>query len=172
MTSKDLEHRDWLLFSTQKMIQRIDPKISVKIIPNPNVEDGKLLIVSEISETSIGKLFFLTNTDQNNNYFHLESQEVFLKDHAESIHIPGLDEIALEMFRDSDTKAFISEPFNKTHAPFSESYIKNATNGIVRSYPDLVDKLTSIIPNSIRTYHNVKKFKLVFNPNKTSASSL
>ena len=44
MSDKDLDHRDWLLLSTQKMIQRVDPKISVKIIPNPNVADGKLLI--------------------------------------------------------------------------------------------------------------------------------
>jgi len=164
MSNKDLDHRDWLLVSTQKMIQRVDPKISVKIIPNPNAADGKLLIASEISEESTENLIFITNTDQNNNYFYLQDIEVYISNCSDPIHIPGFKEIVIEMFRDSDSKAFLTESFNKTHSPFSKSYIKTATNGKVNSLGDLVDKLTYIIPNSIRTYNIVKKFKFVFNP--------
>ena len=53
----DLKHRDWLLFSTQRMIQKVDETITVSIRDTPN--GGKILIASGISESSIEKLSFL-----------------------------------------------------------------------------------------------------------------
>jgi methylglyoxal synthase len=89
----DLKHRDWLLYSTKRIIQSVDENISVEIIDTPN--GGKKLIASEITEADIDKIAFLTNTDQNNNYLYLEDFQVYIAGSISPLNIPGLKETVM-----------------------------------------------------------------------------
>ena len=90
INNPDFEQRDWLLFSMQQLIENVDPNISINII---KAGESKLLIASNITEDSIIKLSFLTNSDFNNNYLYLENFSVFLNSYNEPLNIPGLSEI-------------------------------------------------------------------------------
>ncbi len=59
----DLQHRDWLLFTQQALISKVNPNISTDIVDRDN--GSKVLIISDIPEDSIKDLLFITNTDNN-----------------------------------------------------------------------------------------------------------
>jgi len=105
MHEQDLSHRDWLLYSTKRLIQSVDENIPVEIVDTPN--GGKKLIASEITEADIDKIAFLTNTDQNNNYLYLEDFQVYLIGSISPLNIPGLKETVMNLFRASDTDSFL-----------------------------------------------------------------
>ena len=71
MDEQDLKHRDWLLYSTKRLLQKTGAEsISIDIQDLPN--DRKVLFAGGITESMIDNLQFLVNTDQNNNYLYLE----------------------------------------------------------------------------------------------------
>jgi hypothetical protein len=59
----DLQHRDWLLFTQQALISKINPNISTDIVDRNN--GSKVLIISDIPEGGLKDLLFITNTDNN-----------------------------------------------------------------------------------------------------------
>ena len=59
----DLKHRDWLLFTQQALISKVNPNISTEIVDRNN--GSKVLIISDIPEGGIKDLLFITNTDNN-----------------------------------------------------------------------------------------------------------
>ena len=169
MTTPDLGHRDWLLFTQIKLIQSVDKDVSTQIVDTPN--GGKNLIVSGISDATIEKLKFLTNSDQNNNYLYLESFSVFVYGFSEPINIPGLDEIAINLFQSSDVNNFLLN--NKTHIPFTRDNVIN-NSGVNRipgfdptkitTFSYFIDLLTKIIPFSPNTDLKTKIYQIILNP--------
>jgi len=158
--SRDLEHRDWVLYTQKALFASIDPNISAIIQDFPNGK--KKLIVSNISENTIEKLAFLTNTDQNNNYLYLEDFGVNLFGFPEPLNIPGLLEITLELFRDSDLDNYLEG--SKTKIPFTGKNITENSGIVVNSFPEFIDILTNTIPYSTRTFGRVKYFEFILNP--------
>jgi hypothetical protein len=155
----DLKHRDWLLFTTKRMIQSVDETISVDIVDTPN--GGKLLIASGITEAAIDKLTFLTNTDQNNNYLYLEDLKVYVAGFFTPLNIPGLTETVVNVFRSSDADQFVLG--NKLHAPFLGSNY-NTPYLTVTSFSDYVDAFSSLTPYAPTTLGRVKTYEITLNP--------
>jgi hypothetical protein len=154
LNNPDFEQRDWLLFSMQQLIENVDPNISVNII---NAGKSKLLIASNITEDSISKLSFLSNSDFNNNYLYLEHFSVFLNSYNEPLNIPGLSEIVINQYRRSDIiYGFIQG--KKTFQPFTSCNLGNI------NFNDMVDNITSIIPGCTNTKNKIKLYEIVLNP--------
>lgn len=153
----DLKHRDWLLFSTKSLILSVDQNISIQIIDTP--DGGKRLIANGITDNSIEKLYFITNTDGNNNYLYLEEFNVYKKNSSKPLNIPGLDDIMKNAFRSSDALNFISD--NKTHKPFVGSNFKTASSDTFSQY---IDELTGFLPNTLTTKGVEKTYEIILNP--------
>jgi hypothetical protein len=152
--STDLKHRDWLLFSQQKVIQLNAPSVTSRI--SYVADGGARLTLSNISEADLVKLNFLTNTDHNNNYLYLETATVNLSTSVSPLLISGLNDTMLDIFRLSDLTSYLAG--SKTHIPFSDT----AFNGI--SVGAFIDNLTAALPTVPDTYGIPKKFTLVLNP--------
>jgi len=157
-SNPDLKHLDWLLFSTEKLIQSVNTNISTQIVKS----SGKnLLIVSNVSEEDINNLFFLVNTDQNNNYLYLESFSLFYQGASKSVDIPGLELIIINNFRKSDIDGFISK--KDVHYPFDvKKFVGSDFTGTTLS--EFIDHYTGLIPFAPSTYGKVKTYSFVLNP--------
>lgn len=160
MSNSDLKSRDWLAFSTKQLIAKVDPSISVDLIYNS--EGGMQIILDNISEKSMNKLQFLTNTDQNNNYLYLETLFVYINGSLSPLNVPGLSEIAITLYQAADINEFTAG--NKLKTPFSSKNINNTSLPPNSTFNDLVDSLTSIIPFIQSTYQKTKTYKIILNP--------
>jgi hypothetical protein len=155
----DLLHRDWLLFSTSKMIQAVDQSISINIIDTKN--GGKRLIASGISEESIGKLNFIVNTDINNNYLYLEDFKVYVFGNYTPFSIFGLKEIMINVYHASDVQGFLKG--EKTHSPFDVQNFRD-TSFTGKTFSQYIDQLTGLLSYTPHTSNKVKTYQITLNP--------
>lgn len=153
MSKPDLQHRDWLLYSQERLIRDIDPNISVDI--TTTATGVKQLVVTNISEASLGKLKFITNTDQNNNYLYLYCFKVFIFGSPTPLNIDGLCESVINIFRNSDINSFINQ--EKVFQPFKNNNFNDS------SISEFVDNYTSLSPLSPKTSNLIKTYKLLLN---------
>ena len=163
--STDLTSRDWVAASTKQLVLSIDPTVSVEFQYYPN--GGMKIFLSNISESTIGKLSFLTNTDFNNNYLYLEDLKVFINSHYSSLDIPGLFEISNSLYKQSDITAFLAG--NKVKQPFAPSNIQDTSLPPGSTFNDLVDSLSGLIPYVEHTINRVKTYQIVLNPDYAGA---
>jgi hypothetical protein len=154
---EELTHMDWLFFSQQKLIENVDPNVSITY--ESTRDGGKSMIISGIDEKMIDKLTFLTNTDQNNNYLYLESFSVYVSGLVKPLEIPGINDIVLNIYRNSDIYSFIVG--NKLHDPFN--VVKNIKNTTFtgRTFGKFIDDYTSLIPYILSTSGRKKTFEVV-----------
>jgi hypothetical protein len=158
-SSRELQHRDWLLYSTKKIIQSIDQNVSVDIIERPN--NTKVLVASGINQESIDKLIFLVNTDQNNNYLYLEDFQVYIIGAYSPLDIPGFNETCMNIFRASDIDGFLLG--NKTHNPFNPINFQNSTfKGT--TFSQFVDEYSGLLPYTADTFNETKTYQITLNP--------
>jgi len=157
-SSSDLTHANWLLFSIQQLIHNVNDNISTEIVSS---QGKNLLFVSGVSEADIDNLYFLTNTDQNNNYLYLETFSVIYEGSNNNVNIPGLQTIMINNFRQSDISGFVSG--NKLHYPFSTKNFKS-TSFTGNTLSEFIDQYTSLVPFAASTYGNVKTYSFVLNP--------
>jgi hypothetical protein len=158
--SNDLTSRDWVAASTKQLVLSIDASVSVEFQYYP---DGRMnIILNNISESTIGKLSFLTNTDFNNNYLYLEEFSVFIDNGNSPLDIPGLEEIADSMYKQADIASFLAG--NKVKQPFAPSNIQNSSLPPGSTFNELVDALSGLIPYVENTINYVKTYKIVLNP--------
>ena len=167
--SKDLTSRDWLLNSTKSLILSVDTNISVEIVDKPN--NGKVLIATGIKESSMDKLKFIVNTDQNNNYLYLEDFQVYLHGHFTPLVVPGLTDVVINAFRNSDIKAFINN--EKVHYPFVAGNMMTQ-NRPSYTFSTFIDAYTGLLSNIFGTYGSVKVYSITLNPdyNEPAAARL
>jgi len=155
----DLKHRDWLLFTQQALITKINPNISTEIVDRDN--GSKVLIISDIPEGSIKDLLFITNTDNNNNYGYLEEFNVFKFGSSIPLNIPGLSDIVKNIYRYSDMNAFLSK--STTHDPFNpKNFVNSSFKG--QSFTEFVDELTALLPFTTDTGSITTTYQIIFNP--------
>ena len=157
--SQDLTSRDWLLHSTKTLILSIDQNISVDIVDT--VDNGKVLIASQISEASIEKLKFLVNTDQNNNYFYLADFQIYLAGSNSPLVVPGLKEVIINAYRTSDINAFVKS--EKVHFPFVVGNMMTA-NKPTYTFSTFIDAYTGLLANIFGTYGSVKLYSITLKP--------
>lgn len=98
-----VDTKDWLLNSQKALILKVDANISTAI-----VNDGinKKLYVENVSEGIIDKLYFITNTDQNNNYLYIEDFKVYIGGSPTLCPIQGLDDTVKDVYYNSDISSF------------------------------------------------------------------
>ena len=106
LLSPDLTHADWWIRTCTKLLQKVDTSLRFTVV---KVEKTQHLMVENISETTLSKLFFLVNTDQNNNYGYLEALQVFVKDDYSrtAIPIPGFSTLANAIWNEADAVGFV-----------------------------------------------------------------
>ena len=162
-SSPDLKHRDWLLASTQKLIQQIDNNVIINITETDNgtTSGGRIITISNISEETIDKLPFLVNTDQNNNYLYLENFSVYLNNQPNPIMFPQLTIVTKQMYANSDITGFTSNA--KTHTPFAVENLGN-TNYKGNTFSGYVDLLSSSTAWVTPTTGKQKTYTAVLNP--------
>lgn len=157
-STPDLTHADWLMFSTQELIHNVNENISTEIVSS---QGKRLIFVSGVSEADIDNLYFLTNTDQNNNYLYLETFSIVYEGSNNNVNIPGLEIMMKNNFRQSDIAGFVSD--NKLHYPFTTKNFKSSSfTGNTLS--EFIDQYTSLVPFAASTYGKVKTYSFVLNP--------
>ena len=156
--SSDLNHSDWLLNSITKIMESIDAKISVN--GETTNSGGKRIFIYGVDEVAIDKLYFLTNTDQNNNYLYIEDFKVYLDNNSYPFEIAGLKMIAKSMYYHSDIFAFLSG--NKIQIPFDVANITN-TSYTGKTFSGYIDYLSSVIPYIEITSGHIKKYEIILN---------
>jgi len=157
---EDLTHADWWIRTTTKLLQQVDTAMRFTVV---KVGKTKHLVIENISEATLAKLFFLVNTDQNNNYGYLEMLLVFVKDdYSENpIPIPGFSTLANAIWNQADAEGFIKG--QKTQTAFLNPLNNPYTNEPL-TIPEYVDWITAIIPWAPKTFGKEKIFTLVLNP--------
>jgi hypothetical protein len=158
----DLTHADWWIRTIVKILQQIDSALRFSISTHAN--DTKHLHIDNISEETLPKLYFLTNTDQNNNYGYLEDFFVYTtNDYSRTpINIPGgFSELAQCLFQNSDAKAFLNG--DKTHKPFFQPLINPVTKKPL-SMKNYIDMITSTMPWNPQTTGFIQYYSIVVNP--------
>ena len=153
--SKDLTSRDWLLNSTKSIILSIDQNICVDIVDTP--KNGKILIATQISESSIDKLKFLVNSDQNNNYLYLADFQIYLAGSNSPLVVPGLKEVIINAYRNSDINAFVKS--EKVHYPFVVGNMMTQ-NRPTYTFSTFIDAYTGLLANIFGTYGSVKVYSI------------
>jgi hypothetical protein len=193
---RDFKHEDWLLFSQQKLIESIDPNVSITYVDKPR--GGRNLVISGINPNNIDDYEFITNTDQNNNYLYLEKFNVYVNSAFKPSEIPGLNDTMINLFRNSDMKSFLKEN-SKTHKPFTienindDSFIKmfdnydkdssgniwvegtmvyNATTQVYNiRFSKFIDAYTTLTPYVIKTSNSSNnRYELILNPDLNVSS--
>ena len=162
----DLTHRDWVLYSQRLLCLKVNPNLSVQIVEEG---DKRLLVISNISDRDLHALYFLVNTDQNNNYLYPELFEVTIADSPTPLHIPGLSQIMLNLYRYSDITTFVAGSA-KTHAPFSLSSLNSLIapcDTKITSWSEYIGKLSSMAPLGVRVAGKTLTYRLVLNPDLT-----
>jgi hypothetical protein len=156
----DLTHADWWIRVTVKLLQSVDT--SLRFITR-RVGKTQHLIVKNISEETLEKLFFLVNTDQNNNYGYLEVLQVFTKDDYSRtpVPIPGFSTLANAIWNEADAKGFVAG--ETTQTAFAAP-LNNPFTNVPLTVSQYVDLITAIIPWAPKTLGKEKVFTLVLNP--------
>ena len=158
--SPDLTHADWWIRTTVKLAQSVDSSLRFSVFKD---DKGQHLIIENISEETLSKLSFLTNTDQNNNYGSLENFSVYTtNDYSRTpIAIPGLVELMASIWYNSDTDAFLAG--KKVQTPFLHPLVTPVTKKPI-SIPSYVDMITSTIPWAPKTSGLTKVFSIQVSP--------
>lgn len=156
----DLNHSDWLLNSIKKIMERIDQRISVSSFTTSS--GGKKIFIYGIDSIAIEKIYFITNTDQNNNYLSLEDFNVYIDKHYGPLDIPGLKEIMISMYAHSDIFSFLSN--NRTHTPFTVKNILN-TDYKGKTFSGYIDYLSASIPYVQHSEGRFKGYSITLNTN-------
>ena len=166
MEVPDLTHANWVLFTQQKLISNINNDIPSEVIKNGN---KMYLKISNISEKDLDKLYFITNTDNNNNYLYIENFNVYIGNSLLPENIPGLLDVVISSFRSNDANAFING--SKVYYPFDVnnfqgSYFKGKT------FSEFVDTLSGLLPFSATTTGYNKKYEIIMNPDFKNKNSI
>jgi hypothetical protein len=160
LLSPDLTHADWWVRTSTKLLQKVDTSLRFTVV---KVGQTQHLMVENISEATLSKLFFLVNTDQNNNYGYLEALQVFVKgDYSRTaIPIPGFSTLANAIWNEADAIGFVEGQKTQTAflAPLNNPY----TNEPI-TIPEYVDWITAVIPWAPKTFGKEKIFTLMLNP--------
>jgi len=121
--------------------------------------------MSNISESDLPQLSFLTNTDSNNNYGRVTGFGVSIpgQNNSNTLKVPGLSEAIVKAYNDSDSQGFING--NKTHKPFVTPF-KNPTTGVPMHVGQYVDMQTSSNPSLPNTTGVNKTYSVAFDPKK------
>jgi hypothetical protein len=143
-----------------KLLQSVDTSLRFVI---RRVGKTQHLVVENISEETLSKLFFLVNTDQNNNYGYLETLQVFTKDDYSRtpVPIPGFSTLANAIWNEADAKGFIA---GETTQTAFKTPLNNPLTNEPLSIPQYVDLITAIIPWAPKTLGKEKIFSIVLNP--------
>jgi len=157
--SPDLTHSDWWVRTTTKLLQTVDTTMRFSVVRK---EENPCLFIENISEATLSKLFFLVNTDQNNNYGYLGMLQVFVKDDysRKPIAIPGFSILANSVWSQADALGFVEG--NKTQTAFLAPLNNPQTNEPL-TIPEYVDLITAIIPWAPKTFGKEKIFTLMLN---------
>ena len=160
LLAPDLTHADWWIRTCTKLLQKVDTSLRFTVV---KVEKTQHLMVENISETTLSKLFFLVNTDQNNNYGYLEALQVFVKDDYSrtAIPIPGFSTLANAIWNEADAMGFVEG--QKTQTAFLAP-LKNPYTNEPLTIPEYVDWITAVIPWAPKTFGKEKVFTLMLNP--------
>lgn len=157
-SSQEQAHADWMNKVTTNLVQKVNPNIEVR-----QGKNGEGLIFSNISESDLENLQFVTNTDHNNNHGFVAGVSVSIHGNNSplTLSIPGFSQVMIKLFNDSDSQAFIkSERF---HTPFKLPFSNNNRSASL-SVGDYIDMQTSLNPSLPQTLGKPKTYSIVHTP--------
>ena len=157
----DLTHADWWIRTTAKLAQNVDSSLRISVLKFSN--NTQHLIIENISEETLPKLSFLTNTDQNNNYGYLEIFNVYTtNDYSQTpISVPGLKDVLVSVWSNSDTDGFLHG--KKTFTPFFQPLNDPVTKKPM-SIKNYIDMITATIPWAPKTTGQTQYYSISVNP--------
>jgi len=150
--SNDLKHSDWLISSIEQIVKTIDSTIIIDKL-------GNSITLSEIKEDVIDNLVFLTNTDQNNNFFGLKRISVYLGSDLQADNNNSLTTAVKQLWTRSDLVAFIQE--KKLHKPFDVSNLDNTPSFKGKTFSEYTDLITGSNNNIVNSQGRKKKYTIV-----------
>jgi len=150
----DLTHAQWVLYSQEKLIQKVSPDLSITYFINDS--GVTCMRITGIEQSIIGKLQFLTNTDQNNNYMYLSDFSIYVDGLFLPLSIPGFTDVVKSMYRNSDLNGYLCNC--KTHKPFAVKNIKQNSTFKGNNFNQFVDEYSGLVPYITNTTGRVKTY--------------
>jgi hypothetical protein len=164
-TSPQDVHSQWLLNLITNLAQKVNTNIVVKQMSNGS------LMLTNVAETDLPKLSFLTNTDDNNNFGRVTGMGVSIAGQNSSlpVGIYGFSQAIAKAYSDSDSQAFLTG--SKTFKPFVAPFT-NPVTGVPMSVGDYVDLQTSSNPSLPKTTGLPKTYSVAFSAKNNKKSNL
>ena len=159
----DFVSADWLLFTTEALINSVDPSIPVRI---EKYNEKRYIIIEQVPISILQTLKFITNTDNNNNFLYPVEFGLHMEGSSTAIEMPGLNEMLTSVYRNSDALSFING--SKTHYPFALGNFTSASGTTSSSLQDFFTKLSGVLPKSSCPNLINKKLSLdiILNPDR------
>jgi hypothetical protein len=148
-TVSELVHKDWLLRSIQSCVCEVNSDIPTEIF---YMGKDECLKISDVSEEDIMKLYFITNTDKNNNTLTLIKFDVFLKGQISPLFFPGLTQVVQRIYNSKDSDSFLRD--KKTFVLFDGAFIEPTTT--ISEFIDNTTDMVKCLPKTrdlIKTYN-------------------
>jgi hypothetical protein len=160
-TSPEDVHSQWLLNLITNLAQKVNTNIVVEQMPNGS------LMLTNVSESDLPKLSFLTNTDANNNFGRVVAMGVSIAGQNSPINVGiyGFSKDIVKAYSDSDSQAFLNN--SKLHQPFETPFTDPVT-GAPMSVSQYVDLQTSSNPSLPKTTGVAKTYSIAFSAKKNN----
>ena len=143
---------DFVLNITASLAKKVNPEIKIK-------KQGNTMTLSNISDTDLQKIQFITSTDQSNRHLTIANCGVSINDSngtSTQLSIPGFSQIVSQMFINSASESFLAN--EKTHKPFKPSTAKAVAPQSVVG--DMADTITSMMPSMQKTAGKDKRYNI------------
>jgi hypothetical protein len=145
---------DFLFNANSYLAKKVNNEIQIK-------KTGNSMTMSNISDTDLQKMQFITSTNQSNRHLKMTNCGVSINDSNGTpltLQIPGLKEMVSQMFINSAADSFLAN--EKTHKPFKQAVAKAVAPQ--SNVGDIVDNMTSMMPSMPKTAGKHKKYNLSF----------
>jgi hypothetical protein len=147
-------YSDWALDTIAHLTNKLNNEIQIK-------KNGNTLKLSNISDTDLQNLKFITITDQSKRHLKMTNCGVSIKESTGTpmaLQIPGLSQMVSQMFIDSASESFFAN--EKTFKPFKQAAAKAVPSQ--SNVGDIVDKMTAMMPSMPKTVGKDKTYHLSF----------
>jgi hypothetical protein len=143
---------EFLFNAIERLSTKVNNEIQIK-------KTGNSMTMSNISDTDLQKIQFITSTDQSKRHLKMTNCGVSINDSngtSMQLSIPGFPQMVSQMFINSASESFLAG--EKTHKPFKPSTAKAVAPQ--SSVSDMVDKMTAMMPSMPKTAGKDKKYNI------------
>jgi hypothetical protein len=154
-------YRDWVMETTKKIIQHIDPNIKFIMMTRG---DSKYLGMTNISSESLERLTFMTNNNTKSNYLYLEDFIAYTPKNNKPLEIAGFTQLMKEVWRDADAGSYFQQNDRQLFKPFNKPFISHLDHKTRISVKEYIEIYSKMVPWAKKPDMSTVKYACLLNP--------